>query len=48
MKTREEELAVLKYQARCDAEEWCRVHDVPTNHIRETEKGYKVTIEFNY
>ena len=39
---------VLKYQARCDAEEWCKAHNVSTNHIKETEKGYKVTIEFHY
>lgn len=45
---KEEELSILKYQAKCDAEEWCREHNVSTNRIRETEKGYKVTMEFNY
>lgn len=43
-----EELAILKYKAKCDVEEWCRLHDIPKNHIRETEKGFKVIMEFKY
>jgi len=45
--TTSEELAILKYQARCEAEMWCKAHDIPTHHIRETEKGFQVTMKFN-
>ena len=41
-----EELEVLKYQARCDAEEWCAMHKISSNCIKETENYYVVEMRF--
>lgn len=41
-----EQLEILKYQAKCEAEEYCEHHNISKKNITETENGYMITIKF--
>ena len=37
-----------RYQIKCDAEEWCKVHNLPISMLKETEEGFIFTKTFKY
>ena len=48
MTQEEYELSVRKYQAKCDAEMFCKSHGLSENSIREVEDGYVFQIKFKF
>lgn len=45
---REYEKAVRKYQAKCDAEMFCRCHELSEKLIKEVSDGYVFQIKFPF